>query len=115
MGNSVLYYTMVTLPWFSTYSMPLCRFPQKSASKVSVKVAPLFVPGARRCRNQKTLDLGLCIIQNMSKMTELKRPLQIYAIKRITLDAKNKAMTKKLMREVKLLSRLNHENVVRSV
>ena len=38
---------------------------------------------------------------------------QIYAIKRITLDAKNKAMTKKLMREVKLLSRLNHENVVR--
>ena len=51
----------------------------------------------------------------MSKMTELKRPLQIYAIKRITLDAKNKAMTKKLMREVKLLSRLNHENVVRSV
>ena len=43
------------------------------------------------------------------------KPLQIYAIKRITLDAKNKAMTKKLMREVKLLSRLNHENVVRYV
>ena len=38
---------------------------------------------------------------------------QIYAIKRIALDAKNKAMTRKLMREVKLLSRLNHENVVR--
>jgi translation initiation factor 2-alpha kinase 4 len=38
---------------------------------------------------------------------------QIYAIKRIHLDSKNKQMTKKLMREVKLLSRLNHENVVR--
>ncbi|TRY62517.1 hypothetical protein TCAL_00386 [Tigriopus californicus] len=38
---------------------------------------------------------------------------QIYAIKKIKLNPKNKQMTRKLMREVKLLSRLNHENVVR--
>ena len=38
---------------------------------------------------------------------------QIYAIKRIKLDQKNKQLTRKLRREVELLSRLNHENVVR--
>ena len=38
---------------------------------------------------------------------------QVYAIKRIGLDPNNKQLTKKIMREVKLLSRLNHENVVR--
>ena len=38
---------------------------------------------------------------------------QIYAIKKIKLNPKNKTVTRKIMREVKLLSRLNHENVVR--
>ncbi|KAK0164782.1 hypothetical protein PV328_003359 [Microctonus aethiopoides] len=37
----------------------------------------------------------------------------IYAIKRIALNPKNKGLNKKITREVKLLSRLNHENVVR--
>ncbi|XP_065212792.1 eIF-2-alpha kinase GCN2 isoform X2 [Planococcus citri] len=37
----------------------------------------------------------------------------LYAIKRIQLKLKNKQMNKKITREVKLLSRLNHENVVR--
>ncbi|CAG9859480.1 unnamed protein product [Phyllotreta striolata] len=36
-----------------------------------------------------------------------------YAIKRIRLNPKNRALNKKIVREVKLLSRLNHENVVR--
>ena len=36
-----------------------------------------------------------------------------YAIKRIPLNPKSKTFTKKITREVKLLSRLNHENVVR--
>lgn len=36
-----------------------------------------------------------------------------YAIKRIRLDPKASATNKKIIREVKLLSRLNHENVVR--
>lgn len=37
----------------------------------------------------------------------------IYAIKRIELNPKNKLLNRKITREVKLLSRLNHENVVR--
>ncbi|XP_077285683.1 eukaryotic translation initiation factor 2 alpha kinase Gcn2 isoform X2 [Arctopsyche grandis] len=36
-----------------------------------------------------------------------------YALKRIELNPKNKQLNKKITREVKLLSRLNHENVVR--
>ena len=36
-----------------------------------------------------------------------------YAIKRIPLSAKNKQLYRKMTREVELLSRLNHENVVR--
>lgn len=36
-----------------------------------------------------------------------------YAIKRIELNPMNKLLYKKITREVKLLSRLNHENVVR--
>ena len=36
-----------------------------------------------------------------------------YAIKRIRLNPADKATNRKIMREVKLLSRLNHENVVR--
>jgi len=38
-----------------------------------------------------------------------------YAIKRIPLNSTKKQLTKKITREVKLLSRLNHENVVRFV
>ncbi|XP_021938823.1 eIF-2-alpha kinase GCN2 isoform X2 [Zootermopsis nevadensis] len=37
----------------------------------------------------------------------------VYAIKRIELNPKNKQLNKKITWEVKLLSRLNHENVVR--
>lgn len=37
----------------------------------------------------------------------------LYAIKCIELNKKNKNLNKKITREVKLLSRLNHENVVR--
>jgi len=38
-----------------------------------------------------------------------------YAIKRIPLNSTKKQLMKKITREVKLLSRLNHENVVRCV
>jgi hypothetical protein len=37
----------------------------------------------------------------------------LYAIKRIPLNPRSKQFKKKITREVKLLSRLNHENVVR--
>lgn len=36
-----------------------------------------------------------------------------YAIKRIELNPRNRQIKKRIIREVKLLSRLNHENVVR--
>ncbi|XP_017783992.1 PREDICTED: eIF-2-alpha kinase GCN2 [Nicrophorus vespilloides] len=36
-----------------------------------------------------------------------------YALKRIKLNPRNRQLNKKIIREVKLLSRLNHENVVR--
>lgn len=38
---------------------------------------------------------------------------RIYALKRIKLNPRNKQLNKKITREVKLLSQLNHENVVR--
>lgn len=38
---------------------------------------------------------------------------RLYAIKRIQIDPKNKHYNKQITREIKLLSRLNHENVVR--
>lgn len=37
----------------------------------------------------------------------------LYAIKRIKLNPESVQLNKKITREVKLLSRLNHENVVR--
>ncbi|CAG0886874.1 unnamed protein product [Cyprideis torosa] len=37
----------------------------------------------------------------------------VYAIKRIELNPENRTLNRKITREVKLLSRLNHENVVR--
>lgn len=38
---------------------------------------------------------------------------RIYALKRISLHHKSEATRRKMTREVKLLSSLNHENVVR--
>lgn len=38
---------------------------------------------------------------------------RIYALKRIPLNRSNKLLNRKIKREVKLLSRLNHENIVR--
>lgn len=47
--------------------------------------------------------------------TKVKNKLdaRVYALKRIKLNPRNKALNRKITREVKLLSRLNHENVVR--
>lgn len=38
---------------------------------------------------------------------------RFYAIKRIRTDPNSKQYNKQIVREIKLLSRLNHENVVR--
>jgi translation initiation factor 2-alpha kinase 4 len=42
-----------------------------------------------------------------------KLDLRIYAIKRIRINPNKKQFNKQITREIKLLSRLNHENVVR--
>lgn len=38
---------------------------------------------------------------------------RVYAIKRIELNPRNRQLNRRITREVKLLSQLNHENVVR--
>ncbi|KAK6635786.1 hypothetical protein RUM44_001040 [Polyplax serrata] len=52
---------------------------------------------------------------SFGKVLKVKNKLDgnIYAIKAIRLSMNNKQMDKKMVREVKLLSKLNHENVVR--
>ena len=48
------------------------------------------------------------VIQVLNKLDS-----NVYAIKRILLNPKSRELNRKITREVKLLSRLNHENVVR--
>jgi len=42
-----------------------------------------------------------------------KLDARVYALKRIKLNPRNKTLNRRITRECKLLSRLNHENVVR--
>ena len=76
------------------------------------------------CSENKEADLRLCFWTCKSWIShdtaqlifgQVKNKLdgQVYAIKRIPLNPKSQHFNKKITREVKLLSRLNHENVVR--
>lgn len=56
----------------------------------------------------KKNHINLCIFQVRNNLDNRQ-----YAIKRIPLPARSKQLYKKMTREVELLSRLNHENVVR--
>ena len=49
----------------------------------------------------------------MNFQVKNKLDARFYAIKRIPLNPKSQQFNKKITREVKLLSRLSHENVVR--
>lgn len=55
-----------------------------------------------------TLCITFLYLQVKNKLDDC-----LYAIKCIELNKKNKILNRKITREVKLLSRLNHENVVR--
>lgn len=70
--------------------------------------------GSSRIQNEFTVLqwLGKGAFGDVLKV-ENKLDGGIYAIKRIELNPKNKMLNRKITREVKLLSRLNHENVVR--
>jgi translation initiation factor 2-alpha kinase 4 len=81
---------------------------------------PEAVPFVQVGTGQSRLQSEFCFISHIGKggfgeVMKVKNILdgQVYAIKKIKLNQANKAATKKLMREVKLLSRLNNENVVR--
>ena len=56
---------------------------------------------------------GLTRIEFLIEQVRNKLDQCLYAIKRIPLNPQRKLLNKKITREVKLLSRLNHENVVR--
>lgn len=58
---------------------------------------------------------NLTIGNNINSRFQVKNKLDggFYAIKRIKLNPESVQLNKKITREVKLLSRLNHENVVR--
>ena len=53
----------------------------------------------------------LCILYFLQVRNKLDNCL--YAVKRIPLNPKSTQLNKRIMREVQLISRLNHENVVR--
>lgn len=61
------------------------------------------------------LLLSIIISCKLFSISQVRNKLDrcFYAIKRIELNPMNKLLYKKITREVKLLSRLNHENVVR--
>lgn len=80
----------------------------------AVHIHPLASGGQSRIHNEfeaiKWLGKGA-----FGDVLKVKNKLDgcVYAIKRIKLNPKNKQLNRKITREVKLLSRLHHENVVR--
>ncbi len=75
-----------------------------------------FLRGSGESRLQSEFDFISKIGKGgFGEVMKVKNRLdgQVYAIKKIKLNRADKPSTRKLMREVKLLSRLNHENVVR--
>ncbi|CAG0879388.1 unnamed protein product [Darwinula stevensoni] len=79
---------------------------------------PIFLPSLIK-RNSRLLqefyDLEWLGSGGFGDVLKGKNKLDgnIYAIKRVVLNPRNRALNRKITREVKLLSRLNHENVVR--
>ncbi|CAH3155278.1 unnamed protein product [Porites evermanni] len=72
------------------------------------------VPGKSRvkCEFEELQFLGKGGFGNVIKVRN-KLDNCLYAVKRIPLNPKSSQFTKRIMREVQLISRLNHENVVR--
>ncbi len=77
----------------------------------------LLVRGTDPDPHQNVMNPQHCFMRLYCVLKQVKNKLddQTYAIKRIRLNSGDKMLNKKIMREVKLLSRLNHENVVRWV
>ncbi|KAF6023266.1 hypothetical protein EB796_018423 [Bugula neritina] len=78
--------------------------------------AVLLPEGAGASRlNSEFQILGIIGRGGFGEVLKVRNKLDrcLYAIKRITLNPKSKVFNRRITREVKLLSRLNHENVVR--
>ncbi|XP_067942850.1 eIF-2-alpha kinase GCN2-like [Watersipora subatra] len=77
-------------------------------------IIPRDSSGASRLA-QEFLLLGIIGEGGFGQVLKVRNKLDrcLYAIKRITLNPRSKLLNKRITREVKLLSRLNHENVVR--
>ncbi|GFS95379.1 eIF-2-alpha kinase GCN2 [Nephila pilipes] len=71
------------------------------------------IQGSRLCKEFDILKkLGKGGFGHVWKVKN-KLDSRVYALKKIPLDSSNKQLNRKIKREVKLLSRLNHENIVR--
>lgn len=93
---------------------PPAERPQQAISSLVPFSAPLISSDHSRLQTEfETISfIGKGAYGDVLKVRNILDNRQ-YAIKRIPLTAKNKQLYKKMTREVELLSRLNHENVVR--
>lgn len=87
---------------------------EDSSDEEQPVITPYEASGQSRLTNEFEIlkSLGKGGFGDVIKVRN-KLDRRFYAIKRIPLNPKSKQFNKKITREVKLLSRLNHENVVR--
>lgn len=93
---------------------PPAERPQSGINVAGTFLAPLISSDHSRLQNEfETINfIGKGAYGDVLKVRN-NLDNRLYAIKRIPLTAKNKQLYRKMTREVELLSRLNHENVVR--
>lgn len=98
-------------------SKPILKFPevlQPAMYPAIPYLAPLISSDVSRIHEDFEIDnfIGKGAYGDVLKVRN-KLDNRQYAIKRIPLSSRNKQLFRKMTREVELLSRLNHENVVR--
>lgn len=93
---------------------PPAERPQPSINVAAHFVEPLISSDTSRLKTEfETItNIGKGAYGDVLKVRNILDNRQ-YALKRIPLSAKNRQLYRKMTREVELLSRLNHENVVR--
>lgn len=90
--------------------------PEPNEEELEEKAIPFPLIGSGQSRLQSEFNyIGPIGKGGFGEVMKVQKLLdgRVYAIKRIQLNPKNQKLTKKIVREVKLLSRLDHENVVR--
>lgn len=94
-------------------SQPYCVQPEKKTTELSMHTS-IIPSGRSRLQTEFEVErwLGKGAYGDVLKVKNILDNRQ-YAIKRIPLTTRSRQIFKKMTREVELLSRLNHENVVR--